>query len=374
MNNVSIFTAADNGTRPPVAAAADDDVDVGGGTQVAPGTVPVAVVTVVMNALVIVAIARTPRLQTNTHRLLANLAAADAAFSLFLIVVSLGDVVVGRHRYGKFGCLMAMAASILITMSSLAGLLLITADRYVAVTRAVRYKTLVTVGRTHAVVALTWSYGVATAATSFGVAMLHWRDEFEAHCYVDWILPAGFVYFLVGNYVVVLLVMVYTYVAILRLSLRRLARVAHQHARGATVAPSPFKSRTTRMTVMIISLAVTCMLPHMVHMVAIHARGSYEPYAALRRIRVVFLLLNSLANPLIYVWQNRQFRAAMLALVCGKSCRLNVGIAPTTHQPTPKPTQGSTQGSTHQPMPQPTPKLTQGSTPGSMQQTASPAR
>ncbi|XP_014679038.1 PREDICTED: adenosine receptor A2b-like [Priapulus caudatus] len=220
---------------------------------------------------------------------------------------------VGEQHYSHASCVFTTAVIFFAVASTMTSLVLITADRFFAVTRPVLYKTRLTRRVARRLIAFSWTYGAAT--TCVAVALLVACREKHAHheCKPDWILPAGFVYFHVANYVVVLLVMVYTYVAILRLSL---ARVARQHAGGATVAPSPFKSRTTKMTVMIISLAVTCMLPHMVYMVAIHARGSYEPYGWLRNVRSVLLVLNSLANPFIYVWQNRQFRAAILALVC----------------------------------------------------------
>ncbi|XP_014680382.1 PREDICTED: adenosine receptor A2b-like, partial [Priapulus caudatus] len=231
---------------------------------------------------------RTAKLQTNTTRFVASLAGADALFGAVYFVVRLLMMTLGEQHHSRASCVFTTAVVVFAVASTMTSLVLITADRFFAVTRPVLYKTRLTRRVARRLIAFSWTYGAATTCTRI-------------------------VYFLVANYVVVLLVMVYTYVAILRLSL---ARVAHQHAGGATVAPSPFKSRTTQMTVIIISLAVTCMLPHMVYMVAIHARGSHEPYGWLRNVRSVLLVLNSLANPFIYVWQNRQFRAAILALVC----------------------------------------------------------
>ncbi|XP_063065824.1 beta-3 adrenergic receptor-like, partial [Engraulis encrasicolus] len=125
---------------------------------------PLILATVAGNLLVMCAAARSPVLRPNpTGVLLTSLACSDLLMGLLVLPMGASQLASGgRWVLGRAACVLWMSVDVLCVTASIQMLCAIALDRYVAVTRPLRYPVLVSKRRARAVVCVIWLVAVVT--------------------------------------------------------------------------------------------------------------------------------------------------------------------------------------------------------------------
>lgn len=116
--------------------------------------------TVTLNLLVVVSISHFKQLHAPTHLLLLSLAVSDLLVGLLVMPVEMIRLVEACWLLGDLICALSYIVGFTLTSASVANMVLISLDRYVAICFPLHYATVVTRGRVEVCVCACWACSV----------------------------------------------------------------------------------------------------------------------------------------------------------------------------------------------------------------------
>ncbi|XP_014664312.1 PREDICTED: adrenocorticotropic hormone receptor-like [Priapulus caudatus] len=284
----------------------------------------VHVVNIVVNAVVVLAVTRTPYLQEPAHTLIANLAVADVGLGV-LGVLSPATFVVDRPP--MVVCVGHFAVVTCCAFGSVTMLIAINVDRYVSVSRPLRYHQVMTPRVVVVMIALSWSVAVVNGVGSF-VGNSWSPDE---PCLYD--VSSGKATLLLDTVFIaicgVVIVVIYAYMIL----------VARRHRRCIQPLPPPTTSngssqptelpeeirffsdalvrnlKLAKTFSIVVGAFFVCWAPYFAVMLLSVFEVRREPLGMLRGVGTVMACCNSSVNFFVYAGQSQTFRTAFRAVL-----------------------------------------------------------
>ncbi|XP_054643298.1 trace amine-associated receptor 13c-like [Dunckerocampus dactyliophorus] len=288
------------------------------------------VFTVVLNLLVIISISHFRQLHTPTNLLLFSLAVTDFLVGLLVwpseiysktFCWNLGDVLCFLHNYMSF----------IITFVSVGNMVLISADRYVAICDPLHYNTKVTVKRIQLCVCLCWCSALLLCGIILKNQLAH--AEKYSFCYGECVVSVDFeggILDLVAVFLLPLSIIITLYmrVFVVAVSQARAMRshvtsIKLQHSVTGRAKKSELKAARTLGVLVLVFLM--CFCPYYIVILT----GDNKMISSVAKYVLYLFGFNSFLNPLIYALFYPWFRRAVrhivtLHILQPGSCQTNI--------------------------------------------------
>ena len=256
--------------------------------------------TILLNISVILAVKKTPRLQSKPNILLACLAATDAFIGLtaqpsYILFATLQ--VSGMNSLAQTIRFHLQDRALVAGMSnSLLHLMLVTFERLVAIKFTIRYPYVITEKNIKITVAAFWTIALCTWGMGY---ITHHVALFTAGP-----LIAACVIFISISYVI-----------LYRETLRHKERIKTEQIAQQEVEIFLKENKALKTTVYVVGSLVLCFLPGFLVVLSIKIDSlSLEKSDDIVGWSRLFTMLNSLLNPLIYFWRDKEMRKLVSSL------------------------------------------------------------
>ncbi|KAM6258025.1 glucose-dependent insulinotropic receptor-like [Porphyrio hochstetteri] len=268
------------------------------------------------NLLVIVAVYQLMRKQPGASYIyILNLAAADLLVGVMCVAEALDDILDGDFDRSQSFCLLRIAMSMTPCIGSILTLLLISLDRYLAVTLPLSYPTLLK--KTPVVISLVvlWMLAFLFGHLPLILPSLQ-RGNYTGYCGLLYVAKSEYLYAICfGIFAPSLLVLV-----CLHVSVGSVAYVQHVRLRHARAQPGPLRTRLRHFkalrTVLIVLVGFSLSWgPYLVGGTVQAACSSCNLAGPLKDTLFLLGETNSLINPLIYALYSRDIRSHLAKLL-----------------------------------------------------------
>ena len=254
--------------------------------------------TILFNILVILAVKKTPQLQSKPNILLACLGATDAfigltAQSSYILLATFQ--VSGMNTLAQAIRFHWHDRAILAGVTnSLLHLMLVTFERLVAIKFTIHYPFLITEKYIKVSVAIFW-------IIAFGTWVLRYITPYVVLFTVGPLVPSCMIFIAIS------------YVILYRETLRHKKRIKTEQVAQQEVETILMENKALKTTVYVVGSLVLCFIPSLLLLVSLTVKSpSLVNSVYFVSFGRVLTMLNSLLNPLIYFWRDKEMRKIVL--------------------------------------------------------------
>ncbi|KAK0156340.1 Trace amine-associated receptor 7a [Merluccius polli] len=276
----------------------------------------IALLTVVLNLLVVISISHFRKLHTPTNLLLLSLAVSDLLVGLLVMPVETVRITDSCWRMGTYMCSLASLLSYILTSASVGNVVLISVERYVAICYPLHYHTMVTQQRTKACVGLCWFSSVLYNGAILKDHLAHSSrlTPCQGECVVvvtSVTDTVDLVFTFIGPCIVIP-------VLYLRVLVVAVAQARAMHLQVAMTAPGGADRKSERKAARTLGILVlvflACLCPYFYPVLA-EKYTTHSDSQWLWSIMAWMVYINSTLNPLIYALFYPWFRRAIRLIV-----------------------------------------------------------
>ena len=270
--------------------------------------------TMLLNALVIVAVATRHRLQSTSNVLVACLAGADLLNGLVNQNI---EIALELTRIFSDGPYCGLEKASIVAMSGLAflslgNLALMSIDRYISIKHSLRYTTIVTKQRIKTGLLVAWAIALLATFHELTMAVIDSGTDL-------YFLYMKVTYFILSIPALVVIVVIgYTYCYIFSETRRQIKRVQTEQLPGEEAKRLKKESKATKTLTLLLATLVITYIPTIVLTFLIgYFEDILEPHilSVIWSWVVTFRLLGSLCNPIIFFWRVKKLRHAILEIL-----------------------------------------------------------
>ena len=265
------------------------------------------------NVLVLCAFKRFNHLQTPTGKFIANLAISDLCLGLS-VPFQISFFFNPELNFMIGPCLLRFEVIIFTSTSSLLSLFFTVIDRYVAVLYPLRYHLIVSDKVAHILISIVWIYATILAIlpivgyNTFHSAML---------CAYELVMEKTYRVLVALHFIVLPVIMFLVYSRVFFIAWSHQKKILSEQNSGFNNINAKIQRETkTAFITVVVMLAFTfCWLPFAV--IQLVQAVEFTVDRALVSNFLVFLgIFNSVINPFIYVWKNKQYKEAFRKIIC----------------------------------------------------------
>uniref|UniRef100_A0A8C1IEM3 G-protein coupled receptors family 1 profile domain-containing protein n=1 Tax=Cyprinus carpio TaxID=7962 RepID=A0A8C1IEM3_CYPCA len=258
--------------------------------------------TVFLNLLVIISISHFKKLHTPTNLLILSLAVADMLVGLIVMPIEATRLIETCWYFGDTFCRLFLAMMGLLFSASLSNLVLIAADRFVAVCHPLLYPQKITTTKTLIIVSLCW-FCSSAYNTGMVTSISHKKYACYGECTImvtsDWTVIDLFLSFLIPCTLIITLYL-------------RIFYVAHQQVKsGKCVMEGSVRRKSESKAALtlgiIVAIHLLCWIPY--YILTLTENTAIPPTILYCLIWVFYV--NSCVNPLIYALFYPWFRKSI---------------------------------------------------------------
>ena len=269
--------------------------------------------TILLNALVIYAVATRRSLRSNTNILLACMAGTDFMSGMIVQPMAVGIEVTKILGVGPFCALEKVYATALagVGFASINHLVLISIERYIAIRYSLRYPDIVTKQWIKIGILLAWAFAMLVTIQEIVLAVV----DSTATLYSAYLQLINAVFLIIGS--IYLAVISYTNFYIFFQTRRHKKRIQNEQVTYEEAKKVKKDNRAANTLAIILSALILTNAPSLFLMVTAFSDSTIESKARqiMWKWAVTVSLLKSLFNPIIYCWRVKKLRRAFLEIL-----------------------------------------------------------
>ncbi|XP_053846830.1 histamine H2 receptor isoform X1 [Vidua macroura] len=272
-------------------------------------------ITLCGNIIVCLAVTLDRRLRSLTNCIIVSLAITDLLLGLLVLPFSAFYELTKEWPFGSVLCNIYTSLDVMLCTASILNLLMISLDRYFAVTTPLRYRQVVTPSRVAVGLAVIWTVSLMV---SFLPIHLGWNTNGTAvqntgpTCSKECTLAVNLVYGLVDGlltFYIPLGIMCITYYRILKIARGQAKRINHTWG-NAPMPPMVKEHKATVTLAVVLGAFIVCWFPYFTMFTYRGVWGDSGVKGTPMSIVLWLGYANSALNPILYGTLNRDFRVA----------------------------------------------------------------